>query len=68
MNCGCMISVCSTATKRVEVKNLIRNLESFSPYIRKNIFTTSTNINLDAVIGYKRWKEIFFLDDYSNEE
>jgi tRNA(Ile)-lysidine synthase TilS/MesJ len=69
MNCGCMISVCSTATKRVEVKNLIRNLESFSPYIRKNIFTTSTNINLDAVIGYKKGgKKYSFLDDYSNEE
>lgn len=53
MDCGCMITVCSTATKRYEIKQLIKDLEKINPYIAKNIFKSSENVNLDVILGYK---------------
>jgi len=68
MNCGCMITVCSTATKRYEVKNLIKELESKNPFLAKNIFRSSENINLDVVLGYKTGEEhIKFTDIYDTK-
>lgn len=65
MDCGCMITVCSTATKRYEVKHLIEEMSKNNPYIRKNIFSSSSNVNLEAILGYKKGdKYINFLDDY----
>lgn len=68
INCGCMATICLTASKRAEMKNLIKEFEKLSPLIRKNIFTATTNINLDAVIAYKKGnKKYCFLDNYNNE-
>ena len=65
MNCGCMISVCSTATKRGEVKELIKTLQAVNPYARQNIFASSENVNLDMVIGYQKDDlKHTFLDNY----
>jgi tRNA(Ile)-lysidine synthase TilS/MesJ len=65
MDCGCMITVCSTATKRYEVKHFIEELSKTNPYIRQNIFSSSSNVNLEAILGYKTDEKcINFLDDY----
>jgi tRNA 2-thiocytidine biosynthesis protein TtcA len=67
MDCGCMITVCSTATKRSEIKDLIKILEKDNKYLAQNIFTASSNINLDVVLGYKKGNMTTnFLDDYDN--
>lgn len=67
MDCGCMITVCQTATKRYEIKNLIKELEKINPAISKNIFNSSSNINLDAILGYKSdTKTYSFKDDYDD--
>jgi tRNA(Ile)-lysidine synthase TilS/MesJ len=69
INCGCMITVCASSSKRKEVKNLIKELNTYSPYIRKNIFTSSTNINLDTVIEYKKGNKRYnFLDEYTSKK
>lgn len=69
INCGCMITVCSSATKRGEVKELIKHLQTYGSFIKKNIFTSSTNVNLDVILGYKKDnKKHNFLDEYSSKE
>lgn len=55
----------STGSKRMEVKNLIRQLHETNPYVEGNIFRSVENVNLGTVIAYK--KEGIrhnFLDDY----
>jgi tRNA(Ile)-lysidine synthase TilS/MesJ len=52
-------------SKRQEMKYLIKRLKKENPSAAINIFNSVRNINLDAVIGYKRdGKEHYFLDDY----
>lgn len=65
IDCGCMITVCSTATKRYEIKGLIKKLEEENPLIIKNIFKSSENVNIDAILGYKKDKKsTSFLEEY----
>jgi tRNA 2-thiocytidine biosynthesis protein TtcA len=67
IDCACMITVCSTASKRSEIKELIKTLEKANPNIAKNIFKSSENINLDVVLGYKK-DNVFkgFQEEYDN--
>jgi tRNA(Ile)-lysidine synthase TilS/MesJ len=68
INCGCMITVCSSSSKRAEIKKLIKELKRINPSIDKNIFKSSENINLNTVIGYhKDEKHYSFLDKYDEE-
>ena len=55
----------SSVSKRMEIKNLIKELKKTNPYIEKNIFKSVENVNLDTVIAYKKGdKKITFLDEY----
>ncbi len=52
-------------SKRLEIKELIRELSKKSPYIEKNIFRSVENVCLDTVIAYKKKGQVHhFLDDY----
>lgn len=54
-----------TDSKRLETKNLIKDLKSINPHIDINIFNSIHNINLETIIGYRIGKEKHsFLDDY----
>lgn len=65
IDCGCMITVCATSSKRLEMKNLVKELRKNNPNIIKNIFKSSENVVMDTVIGYHDGKEyINFLDKY----
>lgn len=67
LNCGCMITVCSTATKRGEIKELIALLQKTNSYAAQNIFSASENVVLNDVISYKENDEKFsFLDKYDD--
>lgn len=69
INCGCMITVCSSATKRSEMKNLIKQLKNVNPNADKNIFKSSENVVMDTIIGYRKNEEYHsFLDEYENYE
>ncbi|MCL2599540.1 MAG: tRNA 2-thiocytidine biosynthesis protein TtcA [Firmicutes bacterium] len=68
IRCGCPLSEDCTdpkVSKRSEVKALLVSLLAVNPLVKKNIFRSVYNINLDAVIGYKQGgKEHSFLDNY----
>lgn len=69
IDCGCMISVCSSSTKRSEMKDLIKQLKATNPNAGKNIFKSSENVLLDTVIGYhKNDKFNSFLDEYDDKD
>lgn len=58
----------STGSKRVEIKDLIRQLKEVNPYIESNIFRSVENVNLNTVIAYKENGTVHhFLDKYDGE-
>lgn len=52
MNCGCTIEAGKTSSKRREVKELLAELEKSNPGVKKSVFNSMKNINLDFVYGY----------------
>ena len=70
LNCACrFVEYCAInaatdmGSKRNEMKLLIKNLRKISPVIDKSIFTSVENINLDAVVGYRKGgRRYSFLD------
>ncbi len=55
----------TTSSKRLETKKLIASLKKDNPYIESNIFNSMENVDLDAVIGYKKdGIKHNFLEDY----
>lgn len=58
----------STGSKRVEIKDLIRQLKEINPYIESNIFRSVENVNLNTIIAYKENGNVHhFLDRYDEE-
>ena len=75
LQCACKFTdTCTScnpdnASKRQEIKNLIRKLKKTNPYVESNIFNSVRNVNFDTIIGYKRNGTIHsFLDSYDEEE
>ena len=55
----------TSASKRLEVKKLIRELKKENPYVEGNIFKSVENVNLSTVIAYKKDGVVHhFLDEY----
>ena len=55
----------TTSSKRQKTKKLIAELKKENPYIEANIFNSMENVDLDAVIGYKKdGIKHSFLEDY----
>ena len=44
----------SSASKRLETKQLIRKLRQTNPDVEANLFKTAQNVNLDRVLAYKK--------------
>lgn len=57
MNCGCTIEAGKTSSKRKEVKDMLRDLEERHPGIKKSVFNSMKNINLDYVYAYSKNSE-----------
>lgn len=54
-----------TKSKRMEIKELIRQLKQKNPYVEGNIFKSVENVNLSTVIAYKEnGVKHHFLDTY----
>ena len=65
INCGCTVAAGKTSSKRSEVKKMIANLVKTDPDIKKRIFQSSQNINLEKVLGWKTDEGRFsYLDNY----
>ena len=57
-----------TNSKRLEIKNLIRELKKENPAIENNIFSSIHTVQLDTMVGWKyKGKEVSFLDQYDEE-
>lgn len=58
-----------TVSKRMEIKNLIRDLKKVNPFIESNIFKSVENVNLNTVIAYKKDGQTHrFLDWYDEKK
>lgn len=69
INCACKLTekAChdENASKRLKIKNLIKNLEEENSFIPNNIFKSTENVNLDMMREYKsKGKRYNFLDKY----
>lgn len=66
MNCGCTVAAKQTSSKRREIKETIKNLKKVNPEIEKAIFSSSKNVNLNTILGFKEnGKKISFLETYN---
>ncbi len=64
IGCACSVTKKSTG-QRKKVKELVNLLKGYNKDADKCIFTSSTNVNLNTIIGYKKDKEKHsFLDEY----
>lgn len=69
MNCGCTVVAEKTSSKRREIKELIQSLKKIHPDIDQSIYTSATNVNLDAILGYhKNGEKTHFNQIYKERE
>ena len=72
LNCACKFTEENhdenLNSKRMLIKNLIKDLKDDNEYIENNIFKSAFNVNLNTVIGYHKDDDIYnFLDDYDRK-
>ena len=57
------------ASKRQEIKNMIKQMSKINPQVESNIFKSVENVNLDTVIAFKKdGVKHNFLEKYKNKE
>lgn len=71
LNCACKFTLEASnkeeLSKRKEMKALIEKYRKINKHVENNIFRSVDNINLDAVLGYRKdGKKHSFLDEYEN--
>ncbi|MDD6223968.1 MAG: ATP-binding protein [bacterium] len=72
LNCACSFTAknhdVNNNSKRLFIKNLIKELKQDNEYIENNIFKSAFNVNLNTIIGYHKddWN-YNFLDDYKKD-
>ena len=69
LRCACRVTAQSNqqehASKRAEIKALLRQLRAVNPAVDMNIFRSMENVNLKTLISYHKGAEYHhFLDDY----
>ena len=72
IQCACKFTdTCTTcnneenASKRLEIKELIKTLKETNPYVEGNIFKSVENVNLETLISYRKGAVAHsFLEDY----
>lgn len=73
LNCACTFTEKNNEenvnSKRLLIKNLIKDLKDDNAYIENNIFKSAFNVNLNTIIGYhKDGMSYNFLDDYNDRD
>lgn len=51
---NCAVNEKENLSKRLEIKNMIREMKKINPQVESNIFKCVENVNLDTVIAYKK--------------
>lgn len=54
MDCGCTVGCRTDGSKRREIKNFITDYRKIHPEVDLSIFEASKNVNLDAIMGYRK--------------
>jgi tRNA(Ile)-lysidine synthase TilS/MesJ len=68
LNCACMVAAKKVGNKRYEIKALIKELKKNFDDVDKSIFRAATNVNMDAILGWKQGDNKYsFLDFYDKE-
>ena len=74
LNCACRFTESCTTdptgtdSKRIEIRNLIKELKKINKDVDHNIFKSMTNVNINCIIGYHDNKEKHtFLEDYDKD-
>lgn len=69
MNCGCVVAASKVSSKRQEMKELIVTLKKTFKGVDKSIFQAANNVQLDAILGWKKdgVKESY-MDSYFDED
>lgn len=67
MNCGCTVAAEKTSSKRKEIKKLIETLSKDYPKIGETIFSSATNVNLEAILGYQQGQRKVHFNELYNE-
>lgn len=76
LQCACRFTeTCSSCSdegasksKRLEIKNLIRQMKEVNPYVEANIFKSVENVNLSTVVAYKKDGMVHnFLENYDKK-
>lgn len=71
INCACKMTETKEqedASKRLEMKLLISNLEKVNPNVAYNIFKSTENVNIDTLLAIKKdKKKISFLENYDKK-
>lgn len=73
LNCACKFTEEdhneNLTSKRLLIKNLIKELKKDNEYIENNIFKSAFNVNLSTILGYHKDNEgYYFLDDYDKNK
>lgn len=73
LNCACKFTEenqnVNLTSKRLLIKNLIKELKKDNEYVENNIFKSAFNVNLSTVLGYHKDDEVYcFLDDYDENK
>lgn len=59
----------TSASKRMEIKQLISELKKVNPFVEGNIFKSVENVNLSTIIAYKQNGQVHhFLDTYNDRK
>ena len=72
LNCACKftedVSLEKEESKRVEMKNLIKELKKNNPRVDQNIYKALDNVNMNCIIGWtKNGDKHSFIEDYEKE-
>lgn len=68
MDCGCTIACKVDGSKRKEIKNFISAYRKIHPDVDLSIFESAKNVNMDAIMGYRKdGVKRLYLDDEATE-
>jgi tRNA(Ile)-lysidine synthase TilS/MesJ len=68
LNCACMVAAKKIGNKRYEIKALIKRLKENFNDVEKSIFRAAENVNMNAILGYKKdGQKHSYLEFYDEE-
>lgn len=68
LNCACMVAAKKIGNKRYEIKALIKQLKENFKDVEKSIFRSAENVNMNAILGFKKdGQKHSYLEFYDEE-